>query len=70
MPRIEPERLHVEPTIVFATDNGVVKLTTFLWGPATAERVEVEQAIHHYRLDQLMPQPKIEFERDEEDMDV
>lgn len=49
--------------------NGIVTVQTTLNGDVSEERYQKELAILAYRVDQLTPQPKIEFERDPEDYD-
>lgn len=69
MPRVEPERLHIEPTATINRWGPFNRVTTFLYGDVDEARMAREIGITEYRVDQLSPQPKIEFERDEEDMD-
>lgn len=54
-------------TLQLSTDTGVVKLQTRL--PNFEGDVEDAIQQHQYRVEQLTPQPKVEFERDPEDYD-
>lgn len=50
------------------TDLGHTHVITYVYGRLTPLRLAAERAAHIHRVEQLVPQPKIEFERDEEDM--
>lgn len=59
----------IEGVLHLVTDEQGCKLHTRHWNWTPERDSSKELAEHQHRFEQLIPQPKVEFERDPEDMD-